>query len=257
MSNELMTIGFDVELALHHKQFGYIPATAYNCPFSKDKRYFSNDGWSYHRDNVSVEFQTVPASYAEDIHETLWNAHYGVLEVYRQEWGLSPRYRAFATFDVPLEEIEEANEMGCDPDFDALTGEQNPAPDMSAMKQGRPLSGHIHFGHSQLANMSELQKRYFVQHMEIFWKDWITSTTEDVQRRRFYGKAGSYRVKPYGVEWRVPSAFNIRNTLMEHPHETGDSLLEAAADAMARAYKDEAPDPDAYMRVRQSIDQDG
>lgn len=101
----------------------------------------------------------------------------------------------------------EAKELGCDPDFNAYTGEANPKPngDLGI----RTASGHIHVGwtkdqaiedpdHIEACQMVTKQLDCTVGMLSHVWD-------RDTRRATMYGRMGAYRPKPYGVEYRTPS----------------------------------------------------
>lgn len=94
--------------------------------------------------------------------------------------------------------------LGCEPDYNAYTGEKNRMPHTT--KPFRTGAGHIHVG--------------FTEYQDIFDKDHFEECAlrtkqldhvlyvgsllwdSDNKRRELYGSIGSFRVKPYGVEYR-------------------------------------------------------
>lgn len=117
----------------------------------------------------------------------------------------------------------EAKELGCDPDYDAYTGEQNPRPNGEV--QYRTASGHIHLGwtegmdindpgHIEACRMMGRQLDFYVGLPAMYCDN-------DSRRRKLYGKGGAIRIKPYGVEYRTPSNFWLKHTaLMEWIHRS-------------------------------------
>jgi hypothetical protein len=103
---------------------------------------------------------------------------------------------------------EETRKLGCNPDFNAWTGKQNPPPDGSITTM-RTASGHIHIGWTEDADVDDpshfddccevaKQLDYYIGVMSLLWDN-------DNRRRELYGKAGAFRVKPYGMEYRTLS----------------------------------------------------
>lgn len=100
---------------------------------------------------------------------------------------------------------EKALELGCDPDFNAwMDGAANPRPDGDV--DFRTGGGHVHVGwtkdmdvadpgHREAALMLTKELDYWLGLPSLFWD-------EDDERRAMYGKAGAYRVKHYGMEYR-------------------------------------------------------
>jgi hypothetical protein len=102
---------------------------------------------------------------------------------------------------------EQARELGCDPDWNAWTGAENPRPDNTTTM--RTAGGHIHvgwcdptqpqaYGHQDMAQALIKQLDFYLGLPSLVFDT-------DTKRRAMYGKAGAYRVKPYGVEYRTLS----------------------------------------------------
>lgn len=110
----------------------------------------------------------------------------------------------YFTWEVP----SHAQELGCMPDFNGWTHKSNPRPD----SQGAPMrtaSGHVHIGwgndfdvedkdHFLFCCRVARQMDYYLGIHSLLWD-------KDGTRRQLYGKAGAFRPKPYGVEYRVLS----------------------------------------------------
>lgn len=128
---------------------------------------------------------------------------------------------------------DSAKELGCDPDFCAWTGEANPRPDglQTTMRTG---SGHIHIGWTEGADPTSAahfadcmaiakQMDYYLGIYSLLWDS-------DDDRRILYGKAGAFRPKPYGVEYRTMS-----NAWLRYPALYGwifDAVQKGMADAI-------------------------
>jgi hypothetical protein len=98
--------------------------------------------------------------------------------------------------------------LGCTPDFSSFTGEQLDPPDISAVPL-RTSSGHIHIGWTngdnafdplQFAMRQDVARR-LTPHLLRVSQKWETDRSEE--RRMYYGREGSFRPKPYGVELRA------------------------------------------------------
>lgn len=120
---------------------------------------------------------------------------------------------------------EEARRLGCEPDFNAYTKEANPMPNVKA--PFRTASGHVHIGwqdepvdpydpnHFEACCMLTKMLDQYLAVPSFIWD-------KDQKRRELYGKAGAFRPKPYGMEYRVLSnkwlkafpddVYNIRGT---------------------------------------------
>lgn len=101
----------------------------------------------------------------------------------------------------------ESKVLGCDPDYNAWTGDKNPRPDHATTM--RTASGHIHVGWAQdkdpfsplhFADCCSVAKQLDYT-LGLYSLSWDTEN----RRRQMYGQAGAFRPKPYGVEYRVLS----------------------------------------------------
>lgn len=111
--------------------------------------------------------------------------------------------------DYIMRQPPEAAELGCTPDYNGWTGSKNPVPD--AMMPFRTASGHIHLGWEANVEDPFADKEHFqrccamAQQMDYFVGIYSLLWDPDNRRRDLYGKAGAFRPKSYGMEYRVPS----------------------------------------------------
>ncbi len=157
-------------------------------------------------DGMALEFNITPASTEEEF-------SINVQDVYNQMKLMVPTYEVVATpvahFTEEYMKMQpmEALELGCDPDFNAWTGAVNDKP--NAFRPMRTASGHVHIGwtdgedvqnpsHTGMCKAAITQMDFFLGIPSLFYDD-------DQERREMYGKAGCYRPKPYGVEYRTLS----------------------------------------------------
>lgn len=108
---------------------------------------------------------------------------------------------------------EEAKMLGCDPDFNAYTGKMNDTPD--GTRTFRTAAGHVHVGWGAdipVDNPEHLEIcANFIKHLDATVGLFMTIIDRDPKRRELYGKAGAFRPKPYGVEYRTPSNMWLAN----------------------------------------------
>ena len=104
----------------------------------------------------------------------------------------------------------DAKVLGCDPDYCAYSTdifEPNPRPDGDSGL--RSAAGHIHIGwgsdiptdHPEHMNVC----RSIIRQLDWYVGLGMAAIDTDGERRKLYGKAGAYRPKSYGVEYRTPS----------------------------------------------------
>ena len=158
-------------------------------------------------DNVAAEFNPPPSDNLPDfmnkIHENL-----EYLESAAKKYGATLSRLASASFQDSELENPMAFVFGCEPDFNAWTGEQNPPP-INEDYSLRSCGGHVHIGHGR-------SSVNIIRAMDLFLGVPSVILDKDEKRRSLYGKAGAYRPKPYGDEYRTLSNFWIFN----------DSLIE-------------------------------
>lgn len=102
---------------------------------------------------------------------------------------------------------EFARDLGCVPDYNAYTGRRNPRPRSSSPI--RTGSGHIHLGFARDADVDSgdhlFRCRVLIQQLDFFLGLPSLLWDTDNRRRTLYGKAGAFRPKGYGVEYRTLS----------------------------------------------------
>lgn len=103
----------------------------------------------------------------------------------------------------------EALELGCDPDYNAWTGDPNPRP--NGETNLRTASGHVHIGWGKGFDTQSPEHNRdchaIVKQLDFFLGIPSVLLDKDTKRRSLYGCAGAYRPKPYGAEYRVLSNF--------------------------------------------------
>lgn len=153
-------------------------------------------------DNVLAEFNINPAQDEDEFVRNLLAVR-TTLDLLLPE-GLYTK--VVSSVEYPLDVLEtfgaKAMEFGCDPDFDPYTLTQNETPNVRTGL--RTAGGHIHIGYDNPETDRSLD---IVQTMDVLLGIPSVLMDGDTRRRAQYGKAGAYRLKPYGVEYRVLSNF--------------------------------------------------
>lgn len=160
-------------------------------------------------DGMALEFNINPAETAEEFKNNIKSVLSDLRKMIPEEYEFC--FVPVADFGREYidQQPEEAKVLGCEPDFNAYTSKPNPTPD--ANKGFRTASGHIHIGWTEGQDITDPEH---VEACEMFVKqmDWFLGIPslmydKDNTRRQLYGKAGAYRPKHYGVEYRVLSNF--------------------------------------------------
>lgn len=163
-------------------------------------------------DGMALEFNIDPAA-TED--EFLFN----VQDVFNQMKLMVPQYEVVvspvAHFDPTYlkSQPKEALELGCDPDYNAWTGNANDRPDGD--RPMRTASGHIHIGWTNGKAQDDAAHRadcsMVGKQMDFYLGLASLEYDKEKERREMYGKAGAIRYKPYGVEYRTLSNAWLRS----------------------------------------------
>jgi hypothetical protein len=160
-------------------------------------------GFTLQEDNVALEFGQPPASTAD---EFVFNTRAAMLA------GLSTlKGKRFSRLSCTVFEEDQmgtpmAHIFGCEPDFDAYSGKKNTKP-VPPHKFMRSAGGHVHIEMPKKTTMKE--KRLLVRAMDLYLGVPSVLMDSGSERRQLYGKAGCFRYKPYGVEYRTLSNFWI------------------------------------------------
>jgi hypothetical protein len=197
------TIGADPEFFVCRNG---IPVSAHGLiPGDKKNPLKVNKG-AVQVDGMALEFNIDPAATQEEFLINLDVVMKTIME-------MVPGYQMY---DKPVAEFgfdyidaqpNEAKVLGCEPDFNAYTAQANPRPD--AATPFRTASGHLHIGWTKDVNPLDpghfeacctLAKMLDVK-LGVPSLLWDT----DQKRRLLYGKAGCFRPKSYGMEYRTLS----------------------------------------------------
>ena len=221
-----LTYGSDVELALYHLPTAQmIPATELNTPETSDNRgELKKNGvlqGTYHRDNILLEYQTLVCANLPGVFQSSKVIRNYLGLKYKNQLKVSLCPKALVEFTDPrMVTIPEAAELGCNPDYDAYTEQLAEPIHPAIMGLLRTGSGHIHIGN--LPTLSFAQTCQFVRLLDIFVSVVHVVGYEaqvhfrGLARRNFYGQAGRFRLKEYGIEYRTPSA--------QSPHLTNPTM---------------------------------
>lgn len=154
-------------------------------------------------DNVLAEFAADPADNAEEFLSNIRTVEEQLLKkLSENDLGIV----RIPSFHFTKEELigwgDQAMELGCSPDFNVYTMENNPRP--SGRTTLRTAAGHVHFSY----NMPDMfVTADIIKCLDYTLGLWSVLRDHDVDRRNLYGKAGSCRIKGYGGEYRVLSNF--------------------------------------------------
>lgn len=155
-------------------------------------------GFTLQEDNVALEFGIPPAASADEFIRHIQDVQAAFLKRLPEF-----TFSKLSCSIFPEDQMESplAHIFGCEPDYNAWTGKENKKPEPPHPYM-RSAGGHVHIE-------TDLNKREVIKAVDLFLG--IPSLFMDAGdlRREMYGKAGAFRPKPYGAEYRTLSNFWI------------------------------------------------
>lgn len=204
----IITVGADPELFIRDKKTKKFISAHDILPGTKEKPYPVQLG-AVQVDGVAAEFNIAPA---KDYQNFTHNCQ-TVLEQLKTMVGEGNELvtEPFAVFDKEYWDKLPAKpkELGCNPDYNGWEAVVNSSPDDSKNPTMRTASGHIHIGWGKKFDPKDnlhftdccivaKQMDYVLGIYSLLWD-------QDPNRRTLYGKAGCFRPKEYGIEYRTMS----------------------------------------------------
>ncbi len=197
-------IGADPELFLNHK--GKIISAIGKIGGKKNKpKFISDEGHAIQEDNIMVEFNIPPSETEESFIGNI-NFVKDYLETAAKLLNCKLDIRSSAEIDPSELSHPKAQEFGCESDYNVYLRAENPR--VNNMGNMRCCGGHIHVGYD---NPDQETTEKIVIAMDLLLGLESLLLDSDDQRRTKYGKAGAFRFKPYGFEYRTLSNFWIAN----------------------------------------------
>jgi hypothetical protein len=193
----MITLGSDVELVIHNASNVPVDVTGMLGGSKDEPVWFDN--FNVQEDNVNAEYAINPVQSIEDWVLYHKQAISKVSDLLPEGYGIL--FDASTEYDVAQLESTSSKVFGCDPDNSAWSGMPNRSPNIHRAGNMRTCGGHIHVG------IDGLDSRDLIKCMDVFLGLPSLFIDTDTRRRQLYGKAGSYRDKPYGVEYRALSNF--------------------------------------------------
>lgn len=153
-------------------------------------------GFFVQEDNVTCEFNIPPAAAAGEFQANIFKSIAYIRKIARANkcrLALLPDL----DFDPAQLATKHCQRLGCDPDSNIWTMEENPPP--VAPPNMRTAAGHVHVGWDT-PNLD--QAKMVGRGFDLFLTVPSILATQKNRRRELYGKAGAVRLKPYGIECR-------------------------------------------------------
>lgn len=199
-----MLIGADIEFFVKTDHGDIVPAYDIINRDRNNPINFKNTNLYY--DNILLEFNITPCYSEQSFVNTILNSIWTT-----QNYILPNKLDFSAAIRVPKNILtsKKSNNFGCEIDYNAY--EHIPCTNSISDSNIRTTGGHIHLSGTN-NDVIQDKKLYpiFVYMLDLFLANSLTVIeTENSQalRRTFYGRAGCYRIKPYGIEYRVLSSW--------------------------------------------------
>ena len=160
------------------------------------------EGYAIQEDNVMLEFNIPATKSASSFYQTMQHVTKLVTLLCKTKdlipmWDKSEHNFAVADLKSP-----QAMTFGCDPDLNAYTGgvQRNAPPDFGRL---RTCGGHIHIGGD--FNCPDFVVVLFLElaFATYYGCSFVVDNTD--KRHMWYGQPGTFRTKPYGIEYRTLS----------------------------------------------------
>lgn len=224
-----LLIGCDPELFVKTKEGKFI--SGWGMVEGDKKRPLKVEKGAVQVDGMALEFNIDPAASFEEFVESVEAVKKQLSEMIgADKFELTADPSVFFDEDVWSMTPDEAKILGCEPDFNAWeNGGANPRPDNSTtMRSG---GGHVHVGWTDDADLTDFDHQAACMQatkqldaalglQSLLWDN-------NNDRRKLYGKAGAYRIKPYGMEYRVLSNAWVRNSaLIGHVYKVTRKAME-------------------------------
>lgn len=246
-----VTIGADPELFLINSKTGEVVSSIGIIPGAKGNPYRSKDmpeGYGLEIDNILAEFNIPPVTTAEEfIKAVTYMKNYIKKFIKAKNPDLDILCKASMVVNEDQLQSPEAKLFGCSVDYNAYTEEPNPKPEGERTNL-RSAGFHIHIGYDNCNVDTSLT---LIKYLDMYLGVPSVLKDNDTKRRSLYGKAGCFRLTPYGLEYRVLSSHFLSNKITLNWVWNGISRA-------IEAYNEDAPlaDPELVQRAINNSDKE-
>lgn len=204
---EDITIGADPELFIINSKTGKVVSSIGLIPGLKGDPYRSDDmpeGFGLEIDNILAEFNIPPVTERKDFVNAIeYMKNYIRKFVKAKNPDLDILCAASMLVDEDQLQSPEAKLFGCSVDYNAYTEAPNPKPKGECTNL-RSAGFHIHIGYKDYNVDDSLR---LIKYLDVQLGLPSVIKDSDKNRRSLYGKAGCFRLTPYGLEYRVLSSY--------------------------------------------------
>lgn len=255
----VIILGADPELFVYDTKKEKLSTAIAFFPGGKRKgeRLAQIPGASVLHDNVAVEFNCRPYSTADDFVDGMGSILSNIQKLLAER--ATEHHKLVcnvgsAIFDSRLLRHKDAKTFGCEPDINAWSSMRNAPPQPHEVGNLRVIGGHLHIGMRGANGVVDSLLRSFtgscalVKLLDATLGQYIAYLESKspakqtfIDRRAWYGAAGSMRKKPYGVEYRTPSAIWLES------RESIERVFNITAGVMAAVAEESTDDAEAVV----------
>ena len=200
-------VGADPELFIVNSKTNKVVSSIGLIPGVKGEAYRAPDmpkGYGLQIDNILGEFNIPPAKDKESFIDSIeYMKDY--IRQYVKNVNPDLDIQCIASREVDEDQLQspEAKLFGCDVSYNAYTEDENPKPDG---ERGNLRSGGFHI-HLSYKNPNARTSIDLIKYLDVDLGIPSVVKDPDTKRRTLYGKAGDFRLRPYGVEYRSLSSY--------------------------------------------------
>lgn len=174
-------------------------------------------------DNIMIEFNIGASSTLDEFKDGIsYTLEYleTMCKLYGKEYSLN--FSASSEINEKHLRTMQSKTFGCEADYNVYLKSSNKPPNSSGTL--RSCGGHIHIGYE---NPNQKTSEKIVYAMDMILGLQSITIDKDDRRKEMYGKAGCFRFKKYGVEYRTLSNFWIASEdLIEWAYESTHLALD-------------------------------
>lgn len=205
----MLTIGGDVEVFVRDKSTKELDSAIYYLQGTKKNPQATAHGFVQY-DNVLAEFNIEPADSPARFERNTSNIKQDLQAILLNQ---GKYIDISASHHMPDHALlhPEARVFGCEPDYNVWALEVEEPIDALQVGNFRTAGGHIHIGWEEMGEITVEEQMRVAKNCDLHLGLPSVLMDDDVKRRSLYGKAGHFRPKPYGIEYRVLSNFWIKS----------------------------------------------
>lgn len=210
-------LGTDPEFLIVDKAGIPVPAHKAGIPDKQHKLCLQGgESWCF-RDGYMVEINLTPSFCRQTMAHRMKRALLRLQTVLGDNYRIRSRSAVRINLAKDMKNApDDVKQFGCEPSWDAYTGETKTPPIDAMTHPWRYAGGHLHFSEASAVNLAKgkptPQLRKIVKLMDLYVGLPLTCVFGDrltYQRRKYYGQAGEFRPQTYhqnqyGVEYRTP-----------------------------------------------------